>query len=105
MKTVTDENFAAETSKGLVLVDFSAEWCGPCKMLAPVFEELAGNFAGKVEFVKADVDEAPESADRFAVRSVPTLVLLKDGMVVGNRMGFSPKSVLEGWLESELTGA
>ena len=100
---VTDENFATETSSDLVLVDFWAPWCGPCKMIAPVLEELDTEFAGKVKITKLDVDENQETAAKFGVMSIPTLLLLKDGEVVDKVVGFQPKEALAGVLEKHVS--
>lgn len=95
------ENFEAETSKGLVLVDFWAEWCGPCRMLGPIFEELSGEIE-QVKFAKVDISENQELAQKFGVMSIPTLVLLKDGKEEDRMMGVVPKETLKDWLESKL---
>ncbi|MDF2903752.1 MAG: thioredoxin, partial [Bacillus sp. (in: firmicutes)] len=79
---VTDQTFSAETNSGVVLVDFWAPWCGPCKMIAPVLEELDSELGGKVKIVKVDVDENQETAGKFGIMSIPTLLVLKDGEVV-----------------------
>jgi|SRR5690625_1065253 len=92
---VTDANFAEETSKGLVLVDFWAPWCGPCKMIAPVLEELDAEIGDKVQIVKLNVDENQETTSQFGVMSIPTLILFKDGEVVDQVVGFQPKEALE----------
>ena len=76
---VTDQNFAQETAEGLVLVDFWAPWCGPCKMIAPVLEELDDEMGDKVRIVKLNVDDNQETAGKYGVMSIPTLLLLKDG--------------------------
>lgn len=91
---VTDQNFAKETAEGLVLVDFWAPWCGPCKMVAPVLEEIDGEMSEKVQIVKLDVDENQETAGQYGVMSIPTLLLLKDGNVVDQVVGFQPKESL-----------
>ncbi|MFC0301889.1 thioredoxin [Virgibacillus soli] len=91
---VTDQNFAEETSKGLVLADFWAPWCGPCKMIAPVLEDLDGELGDKVKIVKLDVDENQETAGKFGVMSIPTLLLFKDGNIVDQVIGFQPKEAL-----------
>lgn len=91
---VTDQNFATETGSGLVLADFWAPWCGPCKMIAPVLEELNSEMGDKVKIVKLDVDENPETAAKFGVMSIPTLLLFKDGEVVDKVVGFQPKDAL-----------
>lgn len=90
----TDQTFNQETTNGLVLVDFWAQWCGPCKMIAPVLEELDSEMGDKVKIVKVDVDENQETAARFGVMSIPTLLLFKDGEVVDKLVGFQPKEVL-----------
>ncbi|WP_339228321.1 thioredoxin [Oceanobacillus sp. FSL K6-2867] len=94
IKHVSDQNFAEETSKGLVLVDFWAPWCGPCKMIAPVLEEIDGEMEEKVQIVKLDVDENQETAGKFGVMSIPTLLMFKDGNVVDQVVGFQPKEAL-----------
>ncbi|GIO27757.1 thioredoxin [Ornithinibacillus bavariensis] len=94
IKNVTDQNFASETAEGLVLVDFWAPWCGPCKMIAPVLEEIDGEMSDKVQIVKLDVDDNQETASKFGVMSIPTLLLFKDGNVVDQVIGFQPKEAL-----------
>jgi len=91
---VTDTNFDTETSEGLVLADFWAPWCGPCKMIAPVLEELDSEMGDKVKIVKLDVDENPETAGKFGVMSIPTLLVMKNGEVVDKVVGFRPKEAL-----------
>ncbi|MBU8879619.1 thioredoxin [Bacillus sp. FJAT-29790] len=90
----TDQTFTAETESGLVLADFWAPWCGPCKMIAPVLEELDSEMGEKVKIVKVDVDENQETAGKFGVMSIPTLIVLKDGEVVDKVVGFQPKEAL-----------
>lgn len=91
---VTDKSFDGETSEGLVLVDFWAPWCGPCKMIAPVLEEIDGEMSEKVKIVKLNVDDNQETAGKFGVMSIPTLLLIKDGNVVDQVVGFKPKEAL-----------
>ena len=90
----TDQNFTDETNDGLVLADFWAPWCGPCKMIAPVLEELNEEMSDQVKIVKLDVDENQETAGKFGVMSIPTLLLFKDGKVVDQVIGFQPKEQL-----------
>ncbi|MGB2993716.1 MAG: thioredoxin, partial [Paenisporosarcina sp.] len=90
----TDQSFSNEISNGLVLVDFWAPWCGPCKMIAPVLEELDGEMSETVKIVKVDVDENQETASNFGMMSIPTLVLFKDGQPVDKVVGFNPKEAL-----------
>lgn len=87
----TEENFAQEIATGLVLVDFYADWCGPCKMIAPVLEELATELQGVAKIVKVNVDHCPGVASQFKVMSIPTLILFKDGQAVQQTVGFQPK--------------
>ncbi len=97
---VTDQNFDSETKDGLVLADFWAPWCGPCKMIAPVLEELDTEIGDKVKIVKLDVDENQETAAKFGVMSIPTLLVIKNGEVVDKVVGYQPKEALAGRLES-----
>ncbi|GAA0288648.1 thioredoxin 1 [Gracilibacillus halotolerans] len=90
----TDSNFSQETGEGLVLADFWATWCGPCKMIAPVLEEIDGEMSDTVKIVKLDVDENQETAGKFGVMSIPTLLLFKDGKVVDQAIGYQPKEAL-----------
>ena len=78
-----------------MLVDFWATWCGPCKALGPKLEELSGSYTGKVKFVKVDVDQNPETASRFGIRGIPTLILFKNGQMVDQLVGNQPKEVIE----------
>src|SRR5699024_12465597 len=91
---VNDKNFSQETSEGLVLVDFWAAWYGPCKMIAPVLEELDGELSDKVQIVKLNVDDNQESASQYGVMSIPTMLLMKDGNVVDQVVGFQLKEAL-----------
>ena len=91
--TITKENFEAEVLKSdkPVLIDFWAEWCGPCKMLSPIVDQIAGEVAQKVKVGKVNVDEQPELASKFKVMSIPTLILIKDGKAVTTSVGVKPK--------------
>lgn len=95
MEVVKTNNFNEATGEGVVLVDFYADWCGPCKMIAPILNELSQDMGDKVKIVKVDVDADGELAQRFDVMSIPTLILFKDGKPVGRRTGFMPKPELE----------
>lgn len=97
----TDQTFATETGSGLVLVDFWAPWCGPCKMIAPVLEDLDSEIGDKVKIVKVDVDENQETAAKFGVMSIPTLLVLKEGEVVDKVVGFQPKEALAERLQQQ----
>jgi len=102
---VTDQSFETEVIGADVptLVDFWAPWCGPCRMVAPIVEELATEYEGRVKFVKLNTDENPAVSGRYGIRSIPTLLVFKDGEVKGQIVGFRPKSELKNRLESVLT--
>lgn len=101
---VTDATFEAEVvnSDVPVVVDFWAEWCGPCKMIGPVLEELSTELEGKVKIAKVDVDSNPNSAASMGVRGIPALFIFKDGKVVSNRAGAAPKAALQSWIEESI---
>ena len=103
-KTVTDASFQSDVldSDVPVLVDFWADWCGPCKMIAPALEEISDELAGQVTIAKMDIMENPEVAGQIGVQSIPLMVLFKNGQPVARKLGAAPKSQLKGWLESEL---
>ena len=103
-KKITDQSFAADVinAGGPVLVDFWAEWCGPCKMIGPSLEEISDELAGKVTIAKINIDENPDAPSKYGVRGIPTMILFKDGAPVETKDGAAPKSDLKGWLEGEL---
>ncbi len=98
---VTTASFKQEViqASGVVLVDFYAPWCGPCKMLAPLLEQFAGEFAGRIKFVKANVDEMPDVAVHYSITGVPTLMLFRGGKNVDQMVGLSSARQLKDWLE------
>jgi thioredoxin 1 len=104
---ITDANFAAEVEQSNipVLIDFWAVWCGPCKMIAPIVEELASEYEGKIKIGKLDVDNNPNVAMKFGIRSIPTLLLFKDGKVVDQIVGAVPKPQIVQKLEAQLQAA
>ena len=106
-KEVTDTDFDQEVLKAAkpVLVDFWAPWCGPCRMVAPIVEELADEYAGKVDFVKMNTDDNPNTAIKYGIRSIPTLLVFKGGEPVGQIIGFRPKSDLKKRLDAVVTVA
>ncbi len=103
-KTVTDASFAADVLQSdlPVLVDFWADWCGPCKMIAPALEEISEELAGRVTIAKVDITENTDIAAQMGVQSIPLMILFKDGKPVAQKLGAAPKSQLKGWLEGEL---
>lgn len=100
--TVNAGNFDADVLQASepVVVDFWAEWCGPCKMIAPALEEISADLAGQVKVAKLNIDENPEIAARFGVRSIPTLMIFKNGEVADTKVGAAPKSALASWIKS-----
>ena len=99
---VSDQDFDAEVLKSSqpVVVDFWAEWCGPCRMIAPALEEIAGTMNGKVKIVKLNVDENPQTAAKYGIMSIPTLMLFKNGELASRQVGAAPKQKLEQWINS-----
>lgn len=98
LKHANESNFQDMTSQGLVLVDFFATWCGPCKMLGPVLEDMASD-RDSIDIVKVDIDESMNLARQYGIMSVPTLVLFKDGQVVAQTGGFQPKESLQKFID------
>jgi len=101
---VSDETFKADVldSKGPVLVDFWAEWCGPCKMIGPVLDEIASDLKGKLVVAKVNIDENPMSPNTYGVRGIPTMILFKGGKPVATKVGAAPKSELKAWVASNM---
>jgi thioredoxin 1 len=100
---VSDDTFDEEVLKSAspVVVDFWAEWCGPCKMIAPALEEIAAELEGKVKIVKLNVDENPKVADRYGIRGIPTLLMFKGGNIAAQQVGAHPKTKLKAWITEQ----
>ncbi len=103
-KMISDESFAEDVlnAKGPVLVDFWAEWCGPCKMIAPSLEEISDELGDKVTIAKLNIDDHPDAPSKYGVRGIPTMILFKDGAPAATKVGAAPKSALKSWLEGEI---
>ncbi len=103
-KPVTDASFAADVlqASGPVLVDFWAEWCGPCKAIAPALEEIGAEYAGKLTIAKVNIDDNLQTPTQYQVRGIPTLILFKDGKPVDTKVGAMPKSALKQWIASAI---
>jgi thioredoxin 1 len=104
---VSDATFEAEVKKAdvPVLVDFWAEWCGPCRMVAPILEELSEEFAGQLKVVKLDVEANPQVAQSYNIRGIPALLLFKNGEVAGQQIGALPKQKLRAWIADSIASA
>lgn len=102
MKIVNSNEFRNEISEGVVLVDFFATWCGPCKMIGPVLEDLGKELEGKAKIIKVDIDQSGDLADEFRISSVPTMILFKDNKIVDTMVGFLPKERIKQVIESNL---
>ncbi|MDE2476505.1 MAG: thioredoxin TrxA [Alphaproteobacteria bacterium] len=103
-KTVTDQSFQADVldSRTPVVVDFWAEWCGPCRMIAPSLEELAGEYDGKVTVAKMNIDENPQTPTRYGVRGIPTLMIFRNGQVTATKIGALPKTKIKEWIDASI---
>ena len=103
-KTVTDASFQADVldSTTPVLLDFWAEWCGPCKMIAPALEEIAAELGDKVTIAKLNIDENPDTPGKYGVRGIPTMLLFKGGQPVAQKVGAAPRGQIQQWLESQI---
>lgn len=96
---VTDEDFEDKTTNGLVVVDFWAEWCGPCRTIGPILEELSKEYAGKVMVCKMNVDDSHNTAGSFNIRSIPTMIAFKDGVKIDTKVGGMPKPAIKKWFD------
>lgn len=102
VKKIGEKEFAQIKNDSFAVVDFSAEWCGPCKMLAPVLEEVSEEYAGRVAFYNVDVDENPALAQQFGIVSIPFVALFKAGELVANQLGFTPKDSLKNFIDAKI---
>lgn len=102
MEIITEKNFEEKTKSGLVLIDFFATWCGPCRMMSPILEEVGENLDGKVSIYKVDVDEDEKLARKFGILSIPTLIIFKDGKQVDKKVGYIQADDLQAMIEKHI---
>lgn len=107
VKHVTDASFTSDVldADEPVLVDFWAEWCGPCRQIGPALEELSGQYQGRLTIAKINIDENPETPGRYGVRGIPTLMIFKGGELAATKVGAAPKSALDAWIKNTLGSA
>ena len=103
-KSVTDDTFKQDVldAPGAVLVDFWAEWCGPCQMVGPILDQLAAEYDGKLTIAKVNIDDNPMTPNEYAVRGIPTMLLFKDGKLLDTKVGALPKGQMKSWIDSAL---
>ena len=101
---INENNFEEEVVKSSLpcLVDFWAEWCGPCKQIAPALDELSDEYAGKISIIKINIDENPEAPTTYGVRSIPTMMIFQDGQAAATKVGAAPKSDIKSWIDESL---
>lgn len=99
---ISEKDFAQVKEQGFAVVDFSATWCGPCKMLAPVLEDVSSDMEGKVAFYNVDIDENPNLTEEYGIMSVPSLIMLKDGVKIDMHVGFSPKDAIVSFIDKNM---
>ncbi|WP_127090815.1 thioredoxin [Aquabacter cavernae] len=104
VEKVSDQSFDQDVLKSgaPVVVDFWAEWCGPCRMVAPILDEVSGELGDKIKIVKLNVDENPETASKYGIMSIPTLLLFKDGKIASRQVGAAPKAKLVQWINGSI---
>lgn len=102
VEEVTDNSFEDSIKSGVVLIDFWAPWCGPCRMLSPVIEELAEEMKDEIKIMKCNVDDNPDIPSKFNIMGVPTLIIFKNGEFIAQRSGMAPKKIIQDWIKSSI---